>query len=101
MYTNCIIPIAEKIATKHTNFIALNHFPDGTVRMRKDFSNIPALQNDMKQEAEKDKIVMDGINVVLNMPVSIETKQILLRENYNLSDEMINSLTNEQTQSNE
>ena len=101
MYTNCIIPIAEKIATKHTNFIAKNHFPDGNVRIRKDFSNIPALQNDMKQEAEKDKIVMDGINVVLNMPVSIETKQILLRENYNLSDEMINSLTNEQTQSNE
>ena len=67
MYTNVIMPIAKKIAEKHTNFIAKNHFPDGTVRMRKDFSDIPSLQSDLKQEAEKDKIVMDGVNVVLNM----------------------------------
>jgi HK97 family phage portal protein len=95
MYTNVIMPIAKKIAEKHTNFIAKNHFPDGTVRMRKDFSNIPSLQSDLKQEAEKDKIVMDGVNVVLNMSVSTETKQLLLKENYDLSDDIINSLTNE------
>lgn len=95
MYTNVIMPIAKKIAEKHTNFIAKNHFPDGTVRMRKDFSNIPSLQSDLKQEAEKDKIVMDGVNVVLNMPASTETKQLLLKENYDLSDDIINSLTNE------
>tara|TARA_R110002110_G_scaffold48419_4_gene144352 strand:- start:944 stop:1384 length:441 start_codon:yes stop_codon:yes gene_type:complete len=93
MYTNAIIPIATKIAEKHTNFIAKNHFPDGSVRMRKDFSNIPALQQDMKEEATKDKIIMDGINVVLNMPTGANTKQLILRENYNLSDEVINSLT--------
>ena len=93
MYTNAIIPIALKIAEKHTNFIAKNHFPDGSVRMRKDFSNIPALQQDMKEEATKDKIIMDGINVVLNMPTGANTKQLILRENYNLSDEVINSLT--------
>lgn len=95
MYTNVIMPIAKKIAEKHTNFIAKNHFPDGTVRMRKDFSNIPSLQSDLKQEAEKDKIVMDGVNVVLNMSVSTKTKQLLLKENYDLSDDIINSLTNE------
>jgi hypothetical protein len=89
------MPIAKKIAEKHTNFIAKNHFPDGSVRMRKDFSNIPSLQSDLKQEAEKDKIVMDGVNVVLNMAVSTETKQLLLKENYDLSDDIINSLTNE------
>ncbi len=93
MYTNAIIPIADKIAAKHTNFIAKNHFPDGTVRMRKDFSKIPALQDDLKEEATKDKIVMDGINVVLTMPVGTKTKQLLLKENYDLSEDIINSLT--------
>ncbi len=103
MYTNVIIPLAEKLASKHTNFIAKNHYPDGSVRMRKDFSNIQALQDDLKVEAEKDKIVMDGIDVVLNMPISIETKKLLLKENYNLTDNVINSLkvTNEQQQPNE
>ena len=93
MYTNAIIPIAEKIAAKHTNFIAKNHFPDGSVRMRKDFSKIPALQNDLKEEANKDKLVMDGVAVVLNMPIGVKTKQLLLKESYDLSDEIINSLT--------
>jgi HK97 family phage portal protein len=92
MYTNAIIPLAEKIAEKHTKFIAKNHYPEGNYRMRKDFSKVPALQDDMKAEAEKDKIVMDGVNVVLNMPVSTETKQLLLKENYNLSDDIIDSL---------
>ena len=93
MYTNIIIPLSEKIASKHTNFIAKNHYPQGNIRMRKDFSKVPALQEDMKAEAEKDKIVMDGVNVVLNMPVSTKTTQLLLQENYDLSDDVINSLT--------
>jgi hypothetical protein len=60
--------------------------------MRKDFSYVEALQKDKKQEAEKDKIVMDGINVVLNMPIDNESKILMIKENYQVSDEIINSL---------
>ena len=88
MYTNAIIPIAEKIAAKHTNFIAKNHFPDGSVRMRKDFSKIPALQNDLKDEATKDKLVMDGVAVVLNMPITSEAKNTLLVTEYGFSQDI-------------
>ena len=96
LYTNAVIPLSEKIAMAHTNFIAQNHYPNGNVRMRQDFSNVEALQADKKTEAEKDKIVLDGVNVIIAMPISNEAKGILLNETYpELSEEFINSLTNE------
>jgi len=95
MYTNVIMPLADKIASKHNNYIVNTHYPEGDYRMRKDFSNIEALQSDKKQEAEKDKIVMEGVNVVLNMPIDNESKIALLESNYNLSEETINALNNQ------
>ena len=86
------MPLADKIAAKHNNYIVNNHYPDGNYRMRKDFSYVEALQKDKKQEAEKDKIVMDGINVVLNMPIPEESKNILIKDNYKVSDEFLSSL---------
>jgi HK97 family phage portal protein len=88
LYTNAIIPMAEKISQKHTTFIAKNHYPMGDVRMRKDFSSVEALQTDKKQEAEKDKIVMDGVNTILSMPISSEAKAELLKDTYDFTDEM-------------
>ena len=92
MYTNVIIPLADKIASKHNNYIVKNHYPDGNYRMRKDYSHVEALQKDKKSEAQKDKIVMDGINVILNMPITDESKVLMIKENYKLSEEVINSL---------
>jgi len=87
LYTNAVIPLSEKIAMAHTNYIALNHFPGGNVRMRQDFSNVEALQSDKKTEAEKDKILMDGVNVVMNMPISSDAKQSLLINEYDMTEE--------------
>ena len=66
----------------------------GNVRMRQDFSNVEALQADKKTEAEKDKIVIDGVAAIVGMPISSESKGILLKETYpELSEEFIESLT--------
>jgi len=92
MYTNVIIPLADKIAAKHNNYIVKNHYPDGNYRMRKDYSKVESLQKDKKQEAQKDKIVMDGVNVILNMPISNESKVLMIKDNYKLSEDVINSL---------
>ncbi len=94
MYTNVIIPLAAKISSAHNNYIVKNHYPDGDYRMTKDYSKVEALQKDKKQEAQKDKIVMDGINVILGMPIAMESKVLMIKENYNLSEEIINSLKN-------
>lgn len=86
MFTNAIIPLADKVGQKHTNFIAKNLMGDG-VRMRKDFSSIEALQTDKKEEADKDKVVMEGVNTILNMPISQEAKQLLLVDTYDFTEE--------------
>ncbi len=89
------MPLADKISSKHNKYIVESHYPDGNYRMRKDFSNIEAVQKDKKQEAEKDKIVMEGINTVLNMPIDNESKIALLESNYNLTEETLNALNNQ------
>jgi HK97 family phage portal protein len=94
MYTNVIMPLSEKIASQHNSYIVKNHYPEGNYRMRKDYSKVEALQKDKKQEAQKDKIVMDGINVILGMPIAMESKVLMIKENYNLSEDIIKSLKN-------
>ena len=86
LYTNAIIPLAKKISQKHTKFIAENLMGPG-YRIRKDFEKIEALQTDKKQEAEKDKIVLEGVNTIVNMPISSEAKSLLLIDSYGFTDE--------------
>jgi HK97 family phage portal protein len=90
-YTDCIIPLSNKLSEKFNTFLVANHFPNKEVRMRQDFSSVDVLQSDKKQEAEKDKIVVDGINVILNMPVSAEVKALLIKENYDVSQDVVDT----------
>ena len=92
MYTNVIIPLADKIASKHTSFIAHNHFPDKNVRMRKDFSKVEALQVDKKVEADKDKVVVEGMDRVLRMPINAESKIAILQDVYALSEDLAKAI---------
>jgi HK97 family phage portal protein len=91
MYTNAIMPISNRLSESLTMFLCANHFPNRNVRMRQDFTGVESLQSNKKEEAEKDKIVIDGINVVLNMPVSTEVKAKILVETYELSEETVNT----------
>ena len=60
-----------------------------------DTSNIEALQADQKEEAEKDKVKMEGVNIILNMPISPEAKAELLKTEYDYSEEQAKIITNE------
>ncbi|MCK5224541.1 hypothetical protein KAR04_07205, partial [Candidatus Calescamantes bacterium] len=77
---------------KHSGYIARNHYPMGDVRIRKDFSEIEALQADQKMEAEKDKTVLEGMQIVLSMPIDQESKIKLLQETYDISEELAQSI---------
>ena len=90
MYTNVIIPLSNKVAQAHTQYIVKNHFPGKQVRMRQDFSKVEALQKDKQAEAQKDKTEMEGINIVLNMPISNEGKKELLISKYNFTEDEVN-----------
>ncbi len=52
MYTNCIIPLSDKVSEAYTHFICKNHFPLQNVRMRQDFSKVECLQENLKEKAD-------------------------------------------------
>lgn len=62
-------------------------FPSGNSRyfIDLDFSSIEELQVDKKEEAAKDKIVADGIKVIMEMPISSSAKMSLLVDQYGLT----------------
>jgi phage portal protein BeeE len=93
MYTNVMMPLADMLDSSDTTFIARNHYPDGSRRIRHDFNGIEALQSDKKIEAEKDKIEMEGINLVLGMPISSEAKKELLIEKYEINEDLASLIT--------
>lgn len=52
MYTNCIMPLSDKMSEAYTSFICKNHFPNQSVRMRQDFSKVECLQENLKEKAQ-------------------------------------------------
>ena len=95
MYTNVMMSLAEVFDSSDTRFIAKNHYPDGSRRIRHDFSEIEVLQSDKKVEAEKDKIEMEGINIVMSMQIPLEAKKGLLIEKYEINEDLANLITQE------
>ena len=89
MYQNAVIPTLNKLLAD-INESWLNEW---SLRDRKryklilDTSSVEALQADQKTEAEKDKIVMEGVNLILQMQTTSEAKQQLLEEEYGYSEE--------------
>lgn len=59
MYTNCIIPLSNKLSEALTSFLCTNHFPFENVRMRQDFSGVKSLQTNNKEEAERVALLKD------------------------------------------
>jgi len=52
LYTNAVIPQNDKIASMLTNWLVLNHFPQGGYRLRPDYSSVEVLQEDFNEKAQ-------------------------------------------------
>lgn len=86
------------IASYHVEIVAKFNkweFPTGKSKyfIDLDFSGIAELQKDQKEEAAKDKIVIEGIKVVMGMAISSMAKRSLLIEQYGLTEAQANELT--------
>jgi HK97 family phage portal protein len=92
LFTNAVMPTMDKIEAEFNRWLVPTHFPEGNVRMRVDYSDVSALQTDQKTEAEKDRIVLDGVKLILEMNTSAEGKAQLLSDIYDFSEEQIQSL---------
>lgn len=52
MYTNCIMPLSDKMSEAYTQYLCKNHYPNQRVRMRQDFSKVECLQENLKEKAD-------------------------------------------------
>ncbi|GAF91812.1 unnamed protein product, partial [marine sediment metagenome] len=88
-----------KIVSKFNQDIVnpINATEGTSQEVRIDISQIEALQSDQKQEAEKNKINVDGFNVVLNMPISNESKQEVLVYQYGISEDLATKIVTDGT----
>lgn len=89
MYQNAVLPTLNKILEDINRF----WLSQWSLRDNKKYklilntSGVEALQSDQKTEAEKDKITIEGVSVVLNMPISDEGKKQLLVDQYGFTEE--------------
>jgi phage portal protein BeeE len=96
MYSDAVIPTTQRLIDGLNNWLV----PAWSLRDRKnykivlDLDHIEALQADQKLEAEKDKIVIEGINIILNLPISDEGKKKLLMDKYDFSEEQADIVVN-------
>jgi HK97 family phage portal protein len=89
MYQNAVLPTLNKIIEDLNRFwLAQYSMRDGVnYQLQVDTSSVEALQADQKTEAEKDKIRMEGVDKVFNMPISSQAKTKLLVDEYGYTEE--------------
>ncbi len=94
LYTEATIPVLNKLL-EDINFGWLGMWSlrdNKRYKIQLDTSGIEVLQDDQKIEAEKDKIRMEGVNVILTMTISSEAKSGLLQSEYGYSEEDANKI---------
>ena len=100
LYTESVIPTTQRLIDGLNSWL----IPTWSLRDRKNYKielvteHIEALQSDQKVEAEKDKIVMEGINIVLNLPISDEGKKRLLMDKYDFNEEQVDIIVSSQNE---
>lgn len=89
LYTNAILPSLNKIVNQFNQDVSktANLMDRTSQEVRVDTRKIEALQADQKLEADKNKVNADGVNVVLNMPISNESKVETLVHIYDMTEE--------------
>ena len=89
LYTDAVLPVCNKLlADNNKDWLGQWSLKDNKrYSWQLDTSGIEALQSDQKVEAEKDKSVMEGVNIIMAMPITDEGKQSLLIDTYGYSED--------------
>lgn len=94
LYTDAVLPVMNKVLSGLNQgwLSQFNEMGRNNFYLEMDKSSIEALQADQKEEAEKDKILMEGVSTLLNMPISDSAKSELLQNTYGYTEEMANAI---------
>ena len=88
VWTNCIIPYNARFVNYLNDFVTPGHsLADGKdYEIIYDTSHIEELQKDKKTEAEKNKIVIEGITSLVNSSLNDEAKILMLTKLYDIEE---------------
>ena len=106
-WLNAVIPNTQLIVDMFSNQVVndfnTREFPGGKsfYFIQLDISKITVLQADLKKEAEKDRIKMEGVDKILNMPISSPAKIELLVIEYDYTVETAEIIVNPEGKKNE
>lgn len=89
LYTRAVIPNNERLVSALNRFLipAWSKQDKKDYIIKQDLSGIESLQTDQKEEALKNKAVVDGINTILSSPVSKEAKIWQLINVYSVAED--------------
>jgi phage portal protein BeeE len=101
VWTNCVIPYNQRFVQYLNRYVVPGHsMVDGkNYEIVYDTSHIEELQKDKKTEAEKNKIVIEGINSLVSSNLSDDAKVLMLTKLYDLEEAEAETLI-EQDESN-
>ena len=87
-WTNCIIPYNDRIVDYLNKFVTPSHsMVDGKKYViQYDTTHIDELQKDKKTEAEKNKIIIEGINSLVSSNLTEEAKILMLTKLYDIDE---------------
>lgn len=97
-WTNAVVPNLNRLEAAYDRAVVQGHskkdFPSGNSKYvaSPDYSKIEALQKDKKVEAEKDKINMQGVDMILKMDITMDGKKAMINEVYDLPTDLVDSL---------
>ena len=84
MYDSTIIPEAKDFMVVLNNFFKTE---EQGIELLGSFDHLKVLQTNKKDEAEKDKRNMQGVDIIIKMSIPIEGKVKLLMDTYNYGEE--------------
>jgi HK97 family phage portal protein len=88
VWTNCIMPYNNRFVQYLNDYVTPGHsLADGKdYEIIYDTSHIEELQKDKKTEAEKNKIVIEGITSLVNSSLNDEAKVLMLTKLYDIEE---------------
>jgi HK97 family phage portal protein len=93
-WTNCVIPYNNRFASYLNSYVVPSHSiaDNKNYEIVYDVSHIEELQKDKKTEAEKNKIIIEGVNSLVSSNMSEEAKILMLTKLYDLDESEASTL---------
>ena len=89
LYTDSVIPFNTRVISALNRFLvpSFAEADNRDYKIKLDTSDIEALQQNQKEKAEKNKVVIEGVNAILTSAMTDEGKAMMLSKLYDIQED--------------